>query len=182
MQRIVNIINDWCTENELLLSPHKTSLVLFTWKRKFSIDTPIMVVDQPLSYSKDVKYLGVILDQKLNWGKHINYATNKATKSLYTTKRVEGKRWGYSANTARRVYRSVVIPTFTYGCHLWGLSCKASAKQSLKKIQDYTSMSDIYVKSYNGSHDWHPTSPTLLRTEPALPCFDYKANKDLTTS
>ena len=84
MQRTVDIISNWCKDNGLELSPHKTSLVLFTRKRKFSIDTPITIDGHTLSYSKDVRYLGVILDQKLNWTKHVDTVTSKATASLYT--------------------------------------------------------------------------------------------------
>jgi hypothetical protein len=84
MQHIVKVKHDWCLENDLTLSPLKTSLVLFTRKRNFSIDTPIYVGNQPLSYSSDVRYLGAILDQKLNWTKHIDAVTKKAERNGVT--------------------------------------------------------------------------------------------------
>ena len=66
MQLIVNIINNWCKANDMELSPLKTSLVLFTWKRKFVVDTPIMIDDQPIEYSSDVRYLALGLIRAVN--------------------------------------------------------------------------------------------------------------------
>ena len=124
-QHIMNNINRWCEDNDLELSPHKTSVVLFTRKRGFTVDTPVTLANRSLSYFTDVRYLGVISDHKLNWTKHVDHVTTKACNRLCTAQRTIGKNWGYSTKTTKWKYKSVVLPTVTYGCHTWGLNPKS---------------------------------------------------------
>ena len=91
MQNIVDVIDQWCKLNGLELCNDKTTLVLFTWKRKFTINTPILLNGLPISYSPDARYLGLIIDEKLNWSKHVGHVSSKATKSLIAANRGIGK-------------------------------------------------------------------------------------------
>ena len=158
MQLIVNHIKDWCDLNELQLSTDKTSLVLFTWKRKFTVDTPIVIDNIPIQFDKDVKYLGVILDHKLNWNKHINYISNKATKATMAASRTVGKNWGLSTITARWIYNAIVVPRVTYGSHLWGLNPNSSSIQKLNKIQNQASRMIIRCPRYTSRQTMEITS------------------------
>ena len=148
MQRTVDIISNWCKDNGLELSPHKTSLVLFTRKRKFSIDTPITIDGHTLSYSKDVRYLGVILDQKLNWTKHVDTVTSKATASLYTAQRAVGKSWGISAITTKWLYKSVIIPAVSYGSLIWAIQPNKTILNRLSKLQNLSTRTIIQCPRY----------------------------------
>ena len=161
MQLIVNTINDWCKANDLELSPHKTSLVLFTWKRKFVIDTPILIDDHPINYSTDVRYLGLILDQKLNWKKHVDHVLHKATWTLLTAKRTIGKNWGYSKNTAQWIYKSVVLPAVTYGCHVWGLNPKSHISAKLSKVQSLACRTIVHCPKYSSRRTMETTTGIL---------------------
>ncbi|XP_063692777.1 uncharacterized protein LOC134824732 [Bolinopsis microptera] len=161
MQLIVNTIKDWCKANDLELSPHKTSLVLFTWKRKFVIDTPILIDDHPINYSTDVRYLGLILDQKLNWKKHVEHVIHKATWTLLATRRTIGKNWGYSKNTAQWIYKSVVLPAVTYGCHVWGLNPKSHIIAKLSKVQSLACRTIVHCPKYTSRRSMEVTTGIL---------------------
>ena len=71
--------------------------------------------NQLISFSTEFKYLGIILDHKLNWKKHVDFVKGNAIASHNTAKRTIGKRWGLSASTAKWLYKSVVLPDITYG-------------------------------------------------------------------
>ena len=161
MQSIVNIINEWCITNGLELSTEKTRLVLFTWKRKFSINYPVIINNEALSFSTEVKYLGLILDHKLNWKKHIDYISGKANQSLNTAKRTIGKNWGLSAKTVKWLYKSVVLPTITYGCHVWGLNQPSYITERLSKIQSLATRTIIHCPKF--------TSNTVMNLITGLP-------------
>jgi hypothetical protein len=53
------IVQTWCREVELSANADKTLMVLFTNNRK--------------QFKNQVEYLGVILDEKLNWNSHIDH-------------------------------------------------------------------------------------------------------------
>ena len=110
MQSIVNAIDHWCKLNGLELCNEKTTLVLFTWKRKFIIDRPIIFDGLPL-HGRPVSRSRLGSQVKLE--KHLDHVTSKASKSLMAANRVVGKNWGYSTNTAKWIFEAVVVPTVT---------------------------------------------------------------------
>ena len=161
MQHIVNIIHDWCKHNDLQLSPSKTHLVLFTRRRKIVIDTPITLDGHALSYSSEVRYLGVILDQKLNWVKHVDHVTSKATSSLHTARRAIGKSWGLSAKTSKWIYQSVVTPAISYGSLVWALQPNKHILKRLSKLQNLATRSIIQCPQYTSQRTMEITTGTL---------------------
>jgi hypothetical protein len=70
MQKALFIDQTWCREVGLSVNADKTSMVLFNNNRKLvGIKTPLLFRTE-LQLKYQVKYLGVILDEKLNRGKH----------------------------------------------------------------------------------------------------------------
>ena len=86
MQRTVKGIEEWCTCHQLAVNPTKTEMVLFT--RRFKIQD---WTDDVKSCVKQVKYLGVILDSKLNWKAHVDAKCQKAITAFYQLCRTTGK-------------------------------------------------------------------------------------------
>ena len=66
-QQCLNRIREWGLKTGLNFSPTKTEAILFTWKRKWSIKSPLKLGDTEIKMCNQVKYLGVILDSKLSW-------------------------------------------------------------------------------------------------------------------
>ena len=65
------------------------------------------------------KYLGVILDNKLLWTKHIDKAKEKATMVMATCRRMVGNTWGLNPRVCKWLYTSVVRPVISYGALTW---------------------------------------------------------------
>jgi len=66
MHRLLEGVEKWCTARDLSVNPIKTILMLFTRKYKPDVISPIYFYNKLLELSTQVKYLGVILDPKLN--------------------------------------------------------------------------------------------------------------------
>jgi len=67
MQRVLKGIERWCMERELSVNPSKMEMMLFTRRYKVERVSPVIFYGKELTLCKQVKYLGVILDQKLSW-------------------------------------------------------------------------------------------------------------------
>jgi hypothetical protein len=73
---------------ELSVNADKTSMVLFTNNRKLvGFKKPILFGTE-LQLKTQVEYLGVILDEKLNWNSHIDHRMQKATNAFWQCQRV----------------------------------------------------------------------------------------------
>ena len=72
-------ITRWTVENRLKLNASKSQLLLLGRKGrdKEAEQVIISLNDQPIPRSQSVKCLGIVIDDKLKWGKHIKYMRRK---------------------------------------------------------------------------------------------------------
>ena len=67
-------VTDWLKANELTHNIDKSNLALFRRSRKEVTESIILKFDKTQIKEKEhIKYLGVLLDNHLSWGNHINY-------------------------------------------------------------------------------------------------------------
>ena len=70
-QRMLNKLYHWGESKNLKFNPSKTFAVLFSKKHK-SKQKFLKLGGKYIKHVSKVKYLGVILDRRLNWREHIN--------------------------------------------------------------------------------------------------------------
>ena len=135
-QLAVNIIEKWCKTEELSVNPDKVALVIFTKKTKPGNFKKPMLFGKPINYSTKVKFLGLILDQKLTWNPQLDNVIQKATCSLFTCKRMIGNTWGISSRMMHWMYCAIVRPMITYGAQVWYKKVdQKTAQRELSKLQ-----------------------------------------------
>jgi hypothetical protein len=66
-----------------------------------------------------MKYLGVILDQNLDWKAQRAHAVKKGTKWAAQIRRIARPSWGITPKYARRLYISVALPRILYAADVW---------------------------------------------------------------
>jgi hypothetical protein len=62
-----------------------------------------------------VKYLGAILDSKLNWNQHLQKTIRKAQTTFAAVRRTCGTKWGLIPNMVHWLYTTVIRPSIFYG-------------------------------------------------------------------
>jgi hypothetical protein len=97
----------------------KASMVLFINNRKLVGSKKSILFGTELQLKSQVKYLGVILDEKLNWHSIIDHRMKKATIVFWQCRKAIGKTWGLKPKVVYCTYTSVVRPIFTYAALLW---------------------------------------------------------------
>ena len=89
-QDISNILNKefenisiWLVANKLTININKTHYMMFHRTRvKHNTNFKINISNNVIDRSMNTKFLGVIIDSKLNWAAHILYIKNKIYKSI----------------------------------------------------------------------------------------------------
>ena len=74
-QNILNNLINWFKDNQLTLNVEKTCYSVFT--NKVVPHMTLSINNKVLKREKSVKYLGMFLDEKLNWNSHIDYICTK---------------------------------------------------------------------------------------------------------
>ena len=76
-------INQWFTSNKLSLNAKKTKYSFFHKPSKID-DIPLMLpkltISNVIERQEFIKFLGVLLDENLNWKEHIKYTENNSKK------------------------------------------------------------------------------------------------------
>ena len=81
----LELINIWLIANKLTVNIKKTHYMMFHRTRiKYNI-RDITINGKNVAYTKNTKFLGVIIDNKLTWSDHIIYIKNKISKSIGIT-------------------------------------------------------------------------------------------------
>ena len=135
-QQCLNRIRDWGLKTGLNFSPTKTEAILFTWKQKWIIKSPLKLGDKTIKMSKQVKCLGVILDHKLSWRPHCQDRVRKATIALMQCRRAIGKTWGLNPRQSLWIYTAIIRPIMAYAAVIWINATESSTLVAmLQKVQ-----------------------------------------------
>ena len=116
----------WFKSNKLSLNTQKTFYMIFHRARLKSIDgmnNDVIMDNNALIKVNSIKYLGVIVDIRLNWIDHITYVKNKISKGLgimYKARRYLHK------SSLRNLYHAYIYPYLTYCIEVWGCASKCN--------------------------------------------------------
>ena len=66
------MVEYWCNDVGLSINPDKVNLVIFSRKKKRNGYKDPILFGKYIQPVKELKYLGIYIDQKLNWEKHLD--------------------------------------------------------------------------------------------------------------
>ena len=75
---------------------------------------------------KCLQFLGLYIDEKLDWHEHINKCKNKLISALYVINKVNSY---LPVSALKTIYYTLVYPYLTYGIILWGSTYKTYLKK-----------------------------------------------------
>ena len=123
MNTELDLLSTWLKSNKLSLNTQKTFFQLFHRARMKTNNSVNIIVDKcVLNKVTSIKYLGVIIDHKLNWIEHISYVKNKISKGigiLYKARQFLEKR------DLLNLYYSYIYPYLIYCIEIWGCAAKS---------------------------------------------------------
>ena len=78
----LNAISEWLQVNRLSLNVKKTHYMLFSSTKIMSTNAELTIEGEAISEVTKTKFLGAIIDNRLNWQHHISYISCKIAKGI----------------------------------------------------------------------------------------------------
>jgi hypothetical protein len=97
-------------------------------KEKKAID--IYLNNNHLEQVDKIKYLGIIIDIKFKFNKHIKYMTNRYTKLIIALSKSVRINWGLKHEALRTIYTGAILPQLLYAAPVWIESSKKECNQA----------------------------------------------------
>lgn len=105
-------IKKWFHENKLSINWKKTKFMIFS-NSQYS-DITLDIDQTTVQKLTELKFLGVLLDEKLKWKSNITYLQQKISKILFKVKDL------FKNNSLRMLYCAFVLPYLSYCVEVWG--------------------------------------------------------------
>ena len=119
MQGCLNEFNEWFSSRGLKISATKSTCMIIDSSLRPRYPEPLTLNGIPIPYVTEMKYLGVIIDNKLTWKPHIRNRLAKAKRGLMQAKKLISDNWGLTPDKVLWIYESIVRPALDYSCHVW---------------------------------------------------------------
>ena len=156
MNKELNYVTDWLKANKLSINISKTQYILFmkpSQTDNIPLKLPNLKIDRSsIKRARSTKFLGVIIDEHINWKEHINLIKSKVSKNLgvmYKTKNF------LDQNCLKKLYFSFIHTYLNYCNMAWA----SNFKTHLKKL--YTTQRKASIIIMN--KDIHAESRPLMK-------------------
>ncbi|XP_057312179.1 uncharacterized protein LOC130653679 [Hydractinia symbiolongicarpus] len=135
MQKHLNIdlkcIYKWLTANKIALNVAKTEVILFRQRNKaVNYDIRLKLNGKKLEFSSHVRYLGILIDEFLDWDFHISYIGNKLRKTNGALCKL---RYYVPKDILLSIYHALFSSHISYSPQVWGLTSKSCRIFRLQK-------------------------------------------------
>lgn len=115
LQAQINITLPWLKNWKLILNTNKTLEIKFG-KRSLRQTTPLRVNNQDISWKPAVKYLGVHLDSRLRFNRHVTKTRKNAKNIRAAFYPVLNSRSPIPVRAKLNIYKMYIRTIFTYAC------------------------------------------------------------------
>ena len=127
-QKIANGVSKWCDDNKMRLNVKKCKIIT----SNYTLTQPIMINGEPLEEVNSYKYLGVELNNKLNWDQQWTRVKSITSSVPFLIKRL--KQQGWPEQILITIYRSHALSHFIYSAPTL-TSASMGAKNEMDRFQ-----------------------------------------------
>ena len=127
-QELSNISN-WLKANKLSLNESKTKVLVYRYKAKKNDNFQVKINDTEIGESRFATYLGIIMDNKLNFTYHVDHDKVKMKKSLALLAKL---RHFVPTKQLKMIYAAHIESHINYGLTAWS----SAPERFLKKIKN----------------------------------------------
>ena len=156
------LINNWLRANKICLNTSKTEIIIFRPKNKtITKHLNFRIGGQKIKLCNKVKYLGIFLEEHLEWNTHINILSARLNRAVGLLSKI---RHYVPKFLLRTLYYALFNSHLIYACQIWGQ--KETITRKLLHIQN-KALRIINFKPYD-----HPAD-SLYHHNKILKITDY---------
>ncbi|KAF7649195.1 hypothetical protein LDENG_00145510 [Lucifuga dentata] len=122
-REVIKDFVDWCGMNHLHINASKTKEMVIDFRRKSPLITPVNIQGLDIETVESYKYLGVHLNNKLDWSVNTDVLYKKGQSRLHLLRRL------------RTFYYTVVASAIFYAVVCWGGGCTDRDRNRVNKLE-----------------------------------------------
>ena len=107
----------WLNANRLSLNIEKTNFMIFRPRGKKEVWLTIHICGAEIQKGDSAQILWIMIDNKLNWMKHIKCISRKIAKGIGI---IVKARKSFESETLLYLYNALILPHISYGIQVWG--------------------------------------------------------------
>ncbi|GFX77465.1 probable RNA-directed DNA polymerase from transposon X-element [Trichonephila clavipes] len=130
-QSYLSQLETWLIKWRIAINTEKTNALIFRKRRANTIPPPLKLFDEPINWTFQTSYLGIILNDNLTYQPHFNDIKQKYWTKHFSLIELLGKKSKLSLKNRIFIYKTYLRPMLTYGCAIWG----AAANNHLNDLQ-----------------------------------------------
>ena len=167
-------VNDWFKLNKLSVNIAKCKYMVFHTAQKRIIPLQLFIDNTQIEKAHEFNFLGLTLNEHMNWKSHINNLSNKISRSIGILNKLKHF---IPLKTKVLIYNSLILSYLNYAILAWGYQCERITKLQKKAIQI------INLSKYNAHTEPLFKELTLLKVTDILKLqelkfyYKYKNNK-----
>ena len=165
---------DWCDRNYLQLNVTKTEEMIFDFRKNPGNINSLVIKEEEVRTVHTYKYLGTVIDDKLEWTPNIDTSCKKANQRLFFLRKL--RQFRINSTILNLFYESVIQSVLLYNHLCYFNSLSEADKGRLEKIvsaagkaigHDPKPLAEIYMKASAKkarsilTDQSHPLNPTL---------------------
>lgn len=109
---------DWCDKNYLELNVSKTKELIIDFRHREEEHQPLKIKNEFGEIVDHYKYLGFIVDNKLNWHEHVATLCRKLNQRMYFLRELNS--FDINVIILKRFYISIIESIIMFGISCWG--------------------------------------------------------------
>ena len=133
-------ISDWLKCNKLSLNAQKSKYMIFHKPRKKLKELHLAINETEIDRVPNFDFLGLTLNENLNWKQHIDKISNRISRSIGILNR---QKYFIPLHSKLHIYNALILSHINLGILSWGYQCERVTKLQKKAVRI------IYLSKYN---------------------------------
>ena len=145
LQTHLTLVEEWLKKWRIKANKDKSVQVTFTLRKRTC--PQLFLYNEKIPQAEEAKYLGMHLDRRLTWRKHIWTKRKQLDHKLRSMYWLIGHKSQLTINNKLLVYKTIIKPIWTYGIQLWGTASHSNI-EILERFQSKTIRSMLQIPLY----------------------------------
>ena len=140
IQRRLDLLEAWCRKWALYPSPAKTELIVLAGtkrQKQTAMSLELTLMNEPISWQENIKFLGVQIDKTQNWKGHIDSLISKSYPKVMSIARLNRRINYASRDIVLSLFDSLIMSSFHYS----GLAYVNMPEYSWDRVESFLTRS-----------------------------------------